>query len=475
MVLLLHVFLSHIFFARAREHECNDHAYRVQEPGMKPEQTAGASATDYLVASKNCEIIALEAFLRMGRLVVAVSNLVHALQRERGAANLYLGAGGREHGDCLGQMEAGTDQQYDRFRAALEEMGTEVSGVQGGSRFFSRIAYVVHAFSELGELRHQVRSNQLSPEGASKVYSGLVHGLLSIVFEAAETAMDPSISRLLVAMFNFMQGKELAGQERAAAAAGFAMGQFDPSLKERLDHLDEAQQRCFEVFMEFAEAPARTEWQKVKDAPEQQELDRLRRLARARPDERAAEPAALNKGIDQRWFWIATGRIDAMKAVEDQLESRLHELCEEKLRDAREGLARQQTLIEDLLHQEHDPAQSFIVFCSAPGDVRAEFQQDSYHTDGVSPGLGRSIIDLVQAQSQRLQQMNDELTAARTALEERKLLDKAKLLLMKHRGMSEEQAYKMLRQTAMDQSRRLVDVARAMVAIGDVWTRTESN
>ena len=81
--------------------------------------------------------------------------------------------------------------------------------------------------------------------------------------------------------------------------------------------------------------------------------------------------------------------------------------------------------------------------------------------------LERSILDMVQEQSHRLQAMSDELDTVRAALNERKLVERAKGLLMAHRRLSEEEAHKMLRQTAMSQNRRLVDVAESVLAMAE--------
>ena len=63
--------------------------------------------------------------------------------------------------------------------------------------------------------------------------------------------------------------------------------------------------------------------------------------------------------------------------------------------------------------------------------------------------------------------MSDELETVRASLNERKIVERAKGLLMAHRRLSEEEAHKMLRQTAMNQKRRLVDVAESMLAMAD--------
>src|SRR5690606_23123788 len=82
----------------------------------------------------------------------------------------------------------------------------------------------------------------------TEAFGRLIAGLLGIVFEAADSAGDAAVSRALVAQFNFMQGKEYAGQERAWAAIGFAGCAFTPALKERLEALRPATERAFLIF-----------------------------------------------------------------------------------------------------------------------------------------------------------------------------------------------------------------------------------
>jgi AmiR/NasT family two-component response regulator len=95
-----------------------------------------------------------------------------------------------------------------------------------------------------------------------------------------------------------------------------------------------------------------------------------------------------------------------------------------------------------------------------------------------SPGLPlgtqlqHSVLELVQAQAQRLQAMSAELDTTRASLNERKLVERAKGLLMAQRQLSEAQAHKTLRQLAMNQNRRLVDVAEAVLALADLTTGT---
>ena len=61
-------------------------------------------------------------------------------------------------------------------------------------------------------------------------------------------------------------------------------------------------------------------------------------------------------------------------------------------------------------------------------------------------------------------QMRTELAATKRALEERKVIDRAKGILMKAKGIDEEAAYALLRRAAMDQGRKVGDVAEALVS-----------
>ena len=73
------------------------------------------------------------------------------------------------------------------------------------------------------------------------------------------------------------------------------------------------------------------------------------------------------------------------------------------------------------------------------------------------------MLDLLHEQNQRLQQVSDELQETRETLNERKLIERAKKLLMNDYHLSEEDAYARLRQSAMERSMRLVDVAQSLL------------
>jgi len=87
----------------------------------------------------------------------------------------------------------------------------------------------------------------------------------------------------------------------------------------------------------------------------------------------------------------------------------------------------------------------------------------AYVVDGLQPDRLKPVLDTAIARFQIMRQMRSELAETRRALEERKVIDRAKGLIMKSRGLSEDEAYALLRKTAMDQGRKVADVAEALV------------
>ena len=89
----------------------------------------------------------------------------------------------------------------------------------------------------------------------------------------------------------------------------------------------------------------------------------------------------------------------------------------------------------------------------------------AYVVDGLQTTRVKSIIDVAIARFREYQALRRELEKTRTELADRKVLDRAKGLLMKRRKVTEEQAYHAIRKMAMDRSQRVIDVARNIIAV----------
>ncbi|MGQ7272956.1 ANTAR domain-containing response regulator [Marinobacter sp. V034] len=87
----------------------------------------------------------------------------------------------------------------------------------------------------------------------------------------------------------------------------------------------------------------------------------------------------------------------------------------------------------------------------------------AYVVDGLQPQHVRSIIDTAVARFEAFQSLRNELEETRTALEERKLIDRAKALIMKRENCNEDQAYRVLQKSAMDHSQRMGQIAQRVI------------
>jgi two-component system, response regulator / RNA-binding antiterminator len=88
----------------------------------------------------------------------------------------------------------------------------------------------------------------------------------------------------------------------------------------------------------------------------------------------------------------------------------------------------------------------------------------AYVVDGLHKDRVKTILDTAVGHFNTFNQLREELERANQALEDRKLIERAKGILMKERGVNESDAYGLLRTAAMNENRRIIDVARGVVS-----------
>jgi response regulator NasT len=87
----------------------------------------------------------------------------------------------------------------------------------------------------------------------------------------------------------------------------------------------------------------------------------------------------------------------------------------------------------------------------------------AYVVDGLRKERIKSVLDTAVSRFNSFNRLREELDRAKAALDERKLVERAKGILMKERGITEEVAYGLLRKAAMNESRRIFEVAQSVV------------
>jgi two-component system, response regulator / RNA-binding antiterminator len=92
----------------------------------------------------------------------------------------------------------------------------------------------------------------------------------------------------------------------------------------------------------------------------------------------------------------------------------------------------------------------------------------AYSVEGLAPGRLAPIIEVALARFAHEEQLRQRLAQVENELAERKVIDRAKRLLMERRGLSENDAYATLRKRAMDQKAKVADIARQLLALADL-------
>lgn len=100
---------------------------------------------------------------------------------------------------------------------------------------------------------------------------------------------------------------------------------------------------------------------------------------------------------------------------------------------------------------------------TASVEAAIEAGVSAYIVDGLKKERVKPILDMAISRFNAFDRLQRELAAAKSKLAERDHVERAKALLIKNRGLSEPEAYALLRRTAMNQNRRIADVAENLV------------
>ena len=129
-------------------------------------------------------------------------------------------------------------------------------------------------------------------------------------------------------------------------------------------------------------------------------------------------------------------------------------------------------MLEHLHGINRDDPRAIVMFCQDDADATisaaVKAGVSAYVVDGLQPHRIRPILQTAVARFEDYQELRRELEETKSTLAERKILERAKGILMKQRGMSEEEAYQALRKSAMNRNKRLVEVAESLIAAAEL-------
>lgn len=413
----------------------------------------------FFLLAKHQEIQALHHLSSNCKIVKAVTDMIHQLQRERGMSNVFLCSKGERFAEQRTQQEQVSRYSEKQLRSLLNSLYLSNADKGSGIRLVSAITISLQGMDNLRSLRSKISSQQLTPSESTNAFCRLIAALIDVVFEAADVANDPTITRLLVVLFNFIQGKEYAGQERACGAIGFSSQSFQKSLCDHITALTESQNNTFDTFTKFADAKELTMWQQQQNSEHTQHLIRLRKMICNLDDTNSCTAS-----LSEIWYDIATLRIDAMREIEEHITDRLIERASQRVAEAEEELRNNELLVASLSNI--PPIEGAPISMIFDETVKGLSIADSMKAEVIPPtslSAHKSFYDLIREQAQRIQDITTELNLSKQALNEQKIIDRAKLLLMQQGKLSENQAYKKLQSAAMQSNLRIADLAQRIV------------
>ena len=130
--------------------------------------------------------------------------------------------------------------------------------------------------------------------------------------------------------------------------------------------------------------------------------------------------------------------------------------------------------LEQLSFVSRDHPRPIVLFTddSENASIQASLKAgvSAYIVAGMQPDRLRPILDVAVARFEQQQALRGELKDARDRLAERKVVERAKGILMRQKGVGEEEAFRMMRKLAMDRNRRLVDVAQQVIDVAELGT-----
>ena len=120
-----------------------------------------------------------------------------------------------------------------------------------------------------------------------------------------------------------------------------------------------------------------------------------------------------------------------------------------------------------VLHRDEPRPVVMFVDRSDPASIRDAMSAGvaAYVIEGLAPGRVKAVIDVAVARFTAHQALRSELQEAKSALNDRKVVERAKGILMETKRMTEDEAYRTLRRLAMDQGKRLAEVAANVISM----------
>lgn len=254
---------------------------------------------------------ACDSVTSIARMAPAISNLVHAMQKERGQTAGYIGSKGASFQDTLPALRDDTD-------AAVQLLQRDLARYRAGNGDPKLTTAVEAAISRAADAtggRETYDALSLTVPDMAARYTSTIAALMAAISAMADASSDDAVNKRISALLNLMEGKERAGLQRAYGSVGFSTSGFTPNIYRQFISMMAAQDAFFSRFKTQAGPEARAAFEKVLTDPVSQTTAILEQVA----FQSIASNGATTGVTSQQWFEQITLKINLLKAVEDQM------------------------------------------------------------------------------------------------------------------------------------------------------------
>lgn len=250
-----------------------------------------------------------------------ISNIIHELQKERGASAGFIGSKGADNFKItLDEQKITSDSLNKVFHAQVAAFPKD----EYGSAFVTKLNSAVANVNKLNDERNKIQTLSINIPTMAGYYTSTIGSLLEVIKGAAQLTTDAQLLNEIVVYIAFLEAKERAGQERAAAAGSYAAGSFNNPALQNFISLIAQQESFMKSFDAYASEEKKLFFTSTVKGPDVDRVQELREYARISPDNLSGSGAAGST----EWYTVITNKINLLKIVEDRLAGGLRALSQ---------------------------------------------------------------------------------------------------------------------------------------------------
>ena len=264
----------------------------------------------------------------LSNLVIALGEVVHELQKERGMSAGFINSQGSKFADSLGSERKLTDEKASHL---LQSIG-RIDASFVGPRYIKLLETAGEPFAELAKKREQISRLALTPAESLSFYSDLITHLLEVAVRTGNQMPSSMLSRLSNSKQALLYLKERTGQERALLTGAFSSGgltsaQFDTFLGLLGD------QATFQrIAISYATPKQEALLREKLSDPAAKEIASIEQMVRYKGPNTELGYSA------EDWFAKITAKIDLLRIVEESYSSDIQNEIRANMDESRRAL-----------------------------------------------------------------------------------------------------------------------------------------